>query len=172
VFCCDTFASRSTSSVGCQESAVVGKATYSGKCFCGRVRFTVTEPIRNGCFCHCESCRRATGSALVAWGTVNEADFRILSGEVSVHRSSPQVERGLCSVCGTSLTYRHELRAGDVDFTLVSLDAAEGIEPQMHIWVQDKLPWVTSTTGGLSSKRFLDMMASDDANSRRLCGNL
>jgi hypothetical protein len=125
----------------------VGKATYSGKCFCGRVRFTVTEPIRNCCFCHCESCRRATGSSLVAWGTANEADFRILSGEVSVHRSSPQVERGFCSLCGTSLTYRHELRVGDVDFTLVSLDDAEGIEPQMHIWVQDKLPWVHINDG-------------------------
>ena len=125
----------------------MAKATYTGGCFCGRVRFAVVEPIRNRCFCHCESCRRATGSAFVAWGTVNEADFRILSGEVSVHRSSPQVERGFCSVCGTSLTYRHELRVGDVDFTLVSLDATEEIEPQMHIWVQDKLPWVHINDG-------------------------
>jgi hypothetical protein len=36
---------------------------------------------------------------------------------------------------------------GDVDFTLVSLDAAAGIEPQMHIWVQDKLPWVHINDG-------------------------
>ena len=121
---------------------VVGKATFKGSCFCGSVRFSVSEPVRNCCFCHCESCRRATGAALVAWGTVNEADFRILSGEVSVYRSSPEVERGLCSVCGTSLTYRHERRVGEVDFTLVTVSGAEGIEPQMHIWVRDKLPWV------------------------------
>jgi hypothetical protein len=47
-----------------------------------------------------------------------------------------------CSVCGTSLTHRHELCAGDLDFTLVCLDTVEGIEPQVHIWVQDKLSWV------------------------------
>jgi hypothetical protein len=138
---------RAISSLGAGKRAVPGRAAHTGKCFCGRVRFTVTEPIRNRCFCHCESCRRATGSALVAWGTVNEADFKILSGEVSVYKSSPQVERGFCSSCGTSLTYRHELRVGDVDFTLVSLDAAEGIEPQMHIWVQDKLPWLSISDG-------------------------
>ena len=126
---------------------MVVKAKYSGKCYCGRVRFSVAEPIRYRCFCHCESCRRATGSALVAWGTVKESDFSILSGEISVYRSSPQVQRGFCALCGTSLTYRHELRAGEVDFTLVSLDAAEGIEPQMHIWVQDKLPWVHINDG-------------------------
>lgn len=124
-----------------RENAVVGRA-YSGRCFCGRVRFTVTEPIRYRCYCHCESCRRAIGSTPVAWGTVNAADFKVLIGEVSVHRSSSEVERGFCSVCGTSLTYRHDLRAGDVDFTLVSLDDAERIDPQMHIWVRDKLPWV------------------------------
>ena len=78
---------------------------------------------------------------------------------MSVHRSSPQVERGFCSVCGTSLTYRHELRVGDVDFTLVSLDAAEGIEPQMHIWVQGKLPWVHINDGRPQFKTVLDMMA-------------
>lgn len=116
--------------------------TYSGRCFCGTVRFTVTEPIRYRCYCHCESCRRAIGATPVAWGTVNASDFRILSGEVSVHRSSSQVERGFCSVCGTSLTYRHERRPGDVDFTLGSLDDATRFDPQMHIWVGDKLPWV------------------------------
>lgn len=73
---------------------------------------------------------------------MDEGDFRILSGEISVHRSSPQVERGFCRKCGTSLTYRHEPRIGEIDFTLVSLDAAERFEPQVHIWVQDKLPWV------------------------------
>lgn len=111
------------------------------------MRFSVTGPIRNRSFCHCLSCRRATGGALVAWGTVDEGDFRILSGEISVHRSSPQVERGFCRKCGTSLTYRHELRFGEIDFTLVSLDAAERFEPQVHIWVQDRLPWVQIDDG-------------------------
>jgi hypothetical protein len=146
------------------RAGTLREAALSGGCFCGRVRFTVTEPVRNCCFCHCESCRRATGSAPVAWGTVNECDFKILSGEVSMYRSSPEAERGFCSTCGTSLTYRHALRIGEVDFTLVSLDAAEGFVPQMHIWVQDKLPWVHIGDGRPQFETVAGQMAATDAN--------
>lgn len=64
-----------------------------------------------------------------------------------MHRSSAEVERGFCAQCGTSLTYRHAQRVGEVDFTLVSLVAAGTVEPRMHVWVQDKLPWVDISDG-------------------------
>jgi hypothetical protein len=111
------------------------------------VRYSVTEPIRNRCFCHCESCRRAAGAPFVAWGTVSDADFSLGGGELALHRSSAGVERGFCAACGTTLTYRHAGRAGEVDFTLASLDQPERVEPVMHIWVQDKLPWVRIDDG-------------------------
>jgi hypothetical protein len=121
--------------------------TYFGRCYCGTVRFSVTGPVRNLCVCHCESCRRAAGAAFVAWGTVDADRFKILSGEPTAVRLSAEVERTFCSHCGSSLTYRHDLRAGDVDFTLVSLDDPGALAPRMHIWVQDKLPWVTLNDG-------------------------
>jgi hypothetical protein len=62
-------------------------------------------------------------------------------------RTSPEVERGFCDTCGTSLTYRHVKRRGEVDFTLVSLDDPTLLQPQAHIWVQDKLPWVEIADG-------------------------
>ena len=98
--------------------------------------------MRDACFCHCTSCRRAAGAPFVAWGTVDEADFRIAAGRLAVVRSSHPVERGFCSACGTSLTYRNAQRPGEIDLTLATLDAPAAFEPRMHIWVQDKLPWV------------------------------
>lgn len=121
--------------------------THSGHCYCGSVRFEAAGPVRNLCVCHCESCRRAAGAAFVAWGTVDADHFRILGGDVTVVRSSAEVERTFCANCGTSLTYRHPLRAAEVDFTLVSLDDPAALAPQMHIWVQDKLPWITLSDG-------------------------
>ena len=50
--------------------------------------------------------------------------------------------RGFCADCGTSLTYRHEARHGEIDLTLASLDDPGLLTPQMHIWVEDKLAWV------------------------------
>jgi hypothetical protein len=121
--------------------------TYFGHCYCGRVRFSITGPVRNLCVCHCESCRRAAGAAFVGWGTVDADRFKILSGEPSAVRLSSEVERTFCNDCGSSLTYSHTLRAGELDFTLVSLDDPASLAPRMHIWVQDKLPWMTLNDG-------------------------
>jgi hypothetical protein len=120
---------------------------YFGRCYCGRVRFSITGPVRNLCMCHCESCRRAAGAAFVAWGTVDKGNFKILSGKPTAVRLSAEVERTFCDDCGSSLTYCHTLRAGDLDFTLVSLDDPAALAPRMHIWVQDKLPWITLNDG-------------------------
>ena len=45
------------------------------------------------------------------------------------------------------MTYRHEARASDIDVTLATLDDAAAFRPEMHIWVQDKLPWVAIADG-------------------------
>ena len=121
--------------------------TRGGRCYCQKFRFLVEGPVRNLCVCHCESCRRAAGAAFVAWGTVDGGCFHVLSGTLSVIRASPEVERGFCDACGTSLTYRHVQRSGEIDFTLVSLDDPTLLQPQAHVWVQDKLPWVEIVDG-------------------------
>jgi hypothetical protein len=121
--------------------------TYFGHCYCGKVRFEASGPVRNLCICHCESCRRAAGAAFVAWGTVNADLFRVLCGDTAVVRTSTDVERTFCTNCGSTLTYGHTLRAGELDFTLVSLDDPSSLAPQMHIWVQDKLPWIALSDG-------------------------
>ena len=63
-------------------------------------------------------------------------------GQLSEYRSSPQVVRGFCARCGTSLSYRHEGRGAEIDVTLATLDDPTLIAPVMHVWVQDQLPWM------------------------------
>jgi hypothetical protein len=122
-------------------------ATLGGRCYCRKLRFSVEGPVRNLCVCHCESCRRAAGATFVAWGTVDDGCFHVLSGTLSLIRTTPEVQRGFCDTCGTSLTYRHFRRSGEVDFTLVSLDDPTLLQPQAHIWVRDKLPWTEIADG-------------------------
>jgi hypothetical protein len=116
---------------------------YTGRCFCGDVKFEVAGPAKYACFCHCESCRRAAGGAYVPWATFAKIDFAVTSGDMTLHHSAPQVTRGLCSHCGTSLTYENNNRAGEIDVTLPSFDDPSGFSPRAHIWVEDKLPWVS-----------------------------
>lgn len=83
----------------------------------------------------------------MAWGTVDRAKFEITRGDLSLISTSKGVERGFCGNCGTTLTYRNELRDSEIDFTLVSLDEPGVMSPKVHIWVKDKLPWVQINDG-------------------------
>lgn len=121
--------------------------SYAGGCLCGRVRYQAAGRAANLCFCHCESCRRAIGAPMVPWGTFAADDFSIVRGQLAQFRSSPQVTRGFCADCGTSLTYRHDARSGEIDVTLSSLDDPGALVPEIHIWVEDKPPWVMIDDG-------------------------
>ncbi len=84
---------------------------------------------------------------MVPWATFAREQFRVTRGRLAEYRSSAPVVRGLCAVCGTSLTYRHEGRAGEIDVTLATLDEPAALAPQMHVWVAEKLPWVRISDG-------------------------
>jgi hypothetical protein len=125
-----------------QDSVVI-----RGGCLCRQVRYQAHSPVTHLCFCHCESCRRAIGAAPVAWGTVEESRFAVTRGELAVYPSSPNVSRGFCRHCGTSLTYKNNERPGEVDITLASLDEAAALVPVRHIWVQDQVAWPAGADG-------------------------
>ncbi len=114
-----------------------------GGCFCGSVRYRISTLLRGLCYCHCQSCRRATGALCVPWGTVDGSSFEITAGELAINASSEGVRRGFCAGCGTAITYANVQRPAEIDITLVSLDDPSRAEPSAHIWCCDKLPWVT-----------------------------
>ena len=113
-----------------------------GRCFCGAIRFSVKSPAKYACYCHCESCQRAAGAPVVAWATFSRDGFVLREGEICWHRSSPGVTRGHCAACGSSISYEHVQRDGEIDITLNTLDDPKAIRPQSHIWVEDKQPWL------------------------------
>jgi hypothetical protein len=120
---------------------------YQGGCLCGAVRYEARGVARYLCFCHCVSCRRAAGAAVVPWATFARAQLRVTRGALTEYRSSAAVLRGFCAACGTSLTFSNETRPQDIDLTLASLDEPQELAPAMHVWVQDKLPWLCIADG-------------------------
>ncbi|HSG96990.1 MAG TPA: GFA family protein [Woeseiaceae bacterium] len=113
----------------------------TGRCFCGAVQFAVAGPESFACFCHCESCQRAAGAPVVAWATYGRDTFEITRGDLCWRHSSPGVTRGHCAICGTSVTYEHEQRAGEIDISVNCLDDPTAPVIRAHIWTEDKPPW-------------------------------
>ena len=116
-----------------------------GGCLCGDVRYRTSGQPRLVCICHCTSCRRASGGAVVPWASFPQAAVRIVKGTMVTHGSSPGVTRGHCGRCGTSLTYQRS--AHEVDITLASLDNPDALTPVMHIWTEDDPAWLVMNDG-------------------------
>jgi hypothetical protein len=112
----------------------------TGRCLCGAVSYQCGAPVMPPCFCHCESCRRASGSHVVAWATVARETF-LISGSLRTYASSPPVLRQFCEQCGTPITYWNEESPETIDITIATLDTPEVLEPVDHIWMEDAVSW-------------------------------
>lgn len=120
-------------------------ASYRGGCLCGAVRFRAeAEPI-NQRICHCRLCQRAVGAAFNARVLLAADDLSIV-GPARVVRSSPDLERGFCPACGTTM-FSRRASAGVVGVTTGSLDDPSLFRPEMHVWTASKQPWVTIADG-------------------------
>ena len=105
---------------------------YSGSCMCGAVRYAGGGTATSLCYCHCMSCRRATGAPFVAWATLDPRPFSFGDTKPERYKSSAQVSRTFCGACGTSLTYQHEERPDEIDVTIPTLDDPGQLGPECH----------------------------------------
>ena len=125
----------------------VAPLTLEGGCLCGRTRFRVAGAATNRGYCHCRSCRGASGAPFVAWATFPSSGFAITQGDLTRYASSKKVVRGFCGTCGTALTYAHQARPEEIDVALAALDEPARVPPEFHIWVSHKLPWIALADG-------------------------
>jgi hypothetical protein len=116
---------------------------YQGSCLCRSVRYEVTGPIGDFGYCHCTSCRKASGSAHAANAPIASEDFRLLSGADTLreYESSPGKVRVFCSRCGSPIYAVLRARPEVLRIRLGSLDTPLDASPKAHTWVSDKAPW-------------------------------
>jgi hypothetical protein len=110
--------------------------TQEGGCSCGSVRFRIEgEPTRVGT-CHCATCRKETGSVIMAFAVWAKERFEV-SGETRQWRN-----RHFCPNCGSPL-----FEIGDenteVEIKLGALDAAPaGLTPTYETWIRRREKWL------------------------------
>ena len=83
--------------------------TWTGSCFCGAVRFTVSgEPAAMG-YCHCESCRRWAAAPVNAFTLWKPEQVRLTqgAGEIGHYSKTPKSDRKWCRKCGGHLFTEH-----------------------------------------------------------------
>jgi hypothetical protein len=116
---------------------------YEGSCLCKSVRYQVTGPLGDFGYCHCTSCRKASGSAHAANAPVDRSNFQLLGGAETLreYESSAGKWRAFCSRCGSPI-YAYVAASRDVlRLRLGSLDTPFTASPKAHTFVSDKAPW-------------------------------
>lgn len=108
---------------------------------CGAVRFVAYDVPTSFGACHCEMCRRWTGSALlgvtVPEDRVEWEDERHLSRIAS----SDWAERGFCSQCGSGLFFRVTQAgewSGGIELPIGVFDDPNGFEMNNEIYIDHK----------------------------------
>ena len=115
--------------------------THEGGCLCGAIRYRATAAPTALVVCHCRTCRRAAGAPSLAWAIFRAEDFAFTRGKPATFESSPGVQRGFCSRCGTTLTYAGADRTDVADVTTATLDDPDAFVPTKEIWLEEKIGW-------------------------------
>lgn len=114
-----------------------------GSCLCGAVRYEQDGPIPNMVHCHCSMCRKHHGAEFATFAASPLGGFRWIAGEdqVVTRKTSSQGERSHCAVCSSVLP----TLAREMDLAIIpagNLEGDLGVEPQLHMFVASKAPWV------------------------------
>lgn len=111
-----------------------------GSCLCGGVTVQVEGELEHQPeACHCTQCRKQSGSFLTA---VNVRKSRLtIGGEelVGWYRSSDKVERGFCTICGSTLFWAPNIEGYEwIAVAMGLFDGPTGTRLKKHTFVGDK----------------------------------
>ncbi len=121
--------------------------TRRGGCACGAVRYAAAGAPRWAAHCHCRDCRRVAGAPYVTYIGLLKPQVTWSGAAPLRYHSSPGVARSFCGRCGTPLAYEGTRWPDEIHLHAATLDDPGAIEPQAHVYVGQKLPWVQLSDG-------------------------
>jgi len=116
---------------------------HRGSCLCGAVRYEVDGTFERFFLCHCEHCRKDTGSAHAANLFSSTARLRWVSGEDRVMTFTlPQTQhtRSFCAGCGSALPSL-QMEGQLLVVPAGSLDTPLSTRPDAHLFVASRADW-------------------------------
>ena len=119
-------------------------------CACGSVRIAVEgEPARLS-ICHCDACKRRTGSAF-SWNATFPADQVAIEGETrSWQRDSDEGYWGrhhFCPRCGATAWYEIERRPSMISIPAGNFTDPDFPAPSVEVYWEKRCPWLPAVPG-------------------------
>lgn len=116
----------------------------TGSCLCGAVAYEVNSDFEMSGNCHCNTCKKITGSAFEAFAIVASENFALTKGEESLaqFKISPKAKKNFCAICGTPVFNLHRLAPRKHIVHIGTLDNPACVTPTVNLHCENMLPWV------------------------------
>lgn len=125
--------------------------TLRGSCLCGGVEFEVEHAPETLRYCHCESCKKLSGSIGTVNGRVPSNAIRILAGRELLQTFQPAEgsAKTFCRACGSNLFGGGWPDSETTSVRASALDDSFDARPSAHIFVRSVAAWETLPDDGL-----------------------
>lgn len=118
-----------------------------GSCLCGKITFEIDKAVGPFEICHCNRCRKVSGSNGMAAVGVNTQDYRFLTGAKHITRftapileSPPAYQVDFCCHCGSPVPPPDP--QGDwLEIAAGLFDDDIGLAPDKHIYCEFTPDW-------------------------------
>lgn len=136
----------------------------AGGCTCGQVRYKVTRPPLFVHGCHCTWCQRETGSAFAINAMIERSEVKLTNEEPQLIDLPSASGRGQkvarCTACQVALWGHYGGMGEWLAFIKVgTLDEANLLPPDVHIYTESKQHWVSLTDGKPVFEQYYDAKA-------------
>jgi len=120
-------------------------STIHGRCLCGHVLYHYSGSVGPANYCHCEDCRRCTGSAFNIGVRFDLADFHITAGSpkgfTKRGESGSELTRHFCPQCGSPIFTSSPKHPDSVYVKAGTLDDPSAVKPTHQSWVASAVSW-------------------------------
>ncbi len=117
---------------------------YTGSCLCGAVRYDIDGDVTRTSKCWCVMCQKQHGAAFAPYANVASSALRFTQGQDAItrYRSSPDVERTFCKVCGSNLTWQMDSYREFIGVTLGTFDTPYEGQVTQDLHIESKPGWL------------------------------
>lgn len=118
--------------------------SYTGGCSCGSVRFAIRDYLYV-LVCHCDACKKRTGSAFGVSVVVEDTDLLELRGELRTYNriaeSGRPVPYDFCPSCATTIRWRIEKFRARTIFAGGAFDEVSRLAAAGEMYTERALLW-------------------------------
>ena len=129
----------------------VNLKAYRGGCSCGQVRFELADDPTWVIICHCNECKKRTGSAYGVSVVTTLENVQEFNGTTNTYDragdSGDSVRFEFCSNCGTTVRWQIGLLPGRVGFAGGTFDDISVLNLVGEVYTNRRAPWIQTHNG-------------------------